>query len=188
MKKIIPILIYFVIINTSSFSQINRVYANFGVGTKWSPDMGLFVHGYEHFSIGILHNFKLYPTGPIIYDHAFPIPHKYQFEDYHRYFGFFAGLTTNYQKVADISFLIGPSVAKYRIYSDIIVKTDYYGDHFDSWNREEYSKVGICARVDFSITFSKIIGMNLALEGNKNSYTDYFRFIVGLNLGRVRNF
>lgn len=170
-------------------AQINRAYATFGLGTRWTPDMGFFVHGFDHLSAGIFHTFDNEPApGPYYYDHSFPFSKLQQFKNHSESTSLLLGVTTNMQDIVDLSFLAGPSFSNYITYTDIQVKENNYGyEYFSSYTRNDYNAIGLNARADVSLTFSRYFGLNIALETNRNKQVNYFRFIVGLNFGILRN-
>lgn len=184
------ILVSFHFLNAYAQNGLNRLYINMGYGYPGHNSFGVMAHGMDLYTAGLFYSSTVKSVGPLE-NKPGPFGITYQ-EGLQKNrldnISIAIGMTTKSLRMVDASIVVGPSIGFHTVYSDFAqVKDTAYSVTVWTYNMNRYTNLGLTVRGDCSIAFFKPIGLNFALEGNLNPYQPYFRAILGVNFGVVRD-
>lgn len=190
----IILVIFFIHLSSVSLcqSRLDRFYGQMDYGFRRHWGIGLTVHSFDHLSAAFS-----YSSSRWQHEEAYYTPKNMLFNEEHRLydaankFNLLIGVTTMNLNILDLSLMVGPSYIEHTVFSNVAVEYhyDYYGDLIEgfTYDLEEKSTFGIATRGDLSFAISNGVGLNLGLEANFNEVRNYYKILIGLSIGLVRD-
>jgi hypothetical protein len=192
MFKNITVCLMLLMTGSSTYSQsdFNRAYLNVGYGIMEHSSFGLFLHTLDFVTSAAVYSASTWQLGPLQEKRGFlGVPYNEGIvANRLDNFSLMVGLTTNRLKVIDGSFILGPSIGTHVRNTELSLSKK--PDDTEDWlyKTNKFTRVGMTFRADCSFAITKPIGLNLAFESNINSIQNYYKLILGVNIGLVQDF
>lgn len=175
------------LIAASAHTQVlNRAYINAGYGYQNHIETGIYVHLYNHFSLGVNAGHSKVKVGPSYHIPGLLTGRNRRLSNTYQTINLMAGVTTNMNGPCNFSFMAGPAWMDAVVRSNFeLVKNEYNNGEHVEHTVTNSSTIGMAMRVDMAIELVPACGLNLGVQQGFNSVYNDLSIVLGLNIGII---